>query len=461
MKKQKIISGLLTVAAILTAAPAVNVNADSFHTVCESGKYVYQSNYNNKVTVYTKAGNKKKSYKLVKLGRNTPAALGDIYMTGSYMYYYQYPDKKVDENASKKVTVYQVPIDKKTGHIYGKKIKKLFKAGDAEEFQFLYANKKKIIYSQGSRIVSVDLNKKKKQYLAKTNRKGYRVSIACDSTGKSVKIGNYIYYTCYDFKETKLQSEEVTGKPGKNRFYQLDVKKGKIKKIAENISIASSTEQRPLQKNFTCFTNVAVSGKKIYIVTKDAILCYDSSKKTLKKVIASTVMQKCFEQQGLQDIKEWDTLCMMIYKGRLYVESLLKYDYEQKKEADNTPYPCYNKRSMVVSVSLKNLSALRYEKELSGFLVDKNKRDYQQKTKEALVYDLTFKSGTFLTMERNGKCIGEFFDEDGKLMYYSYDIKTGIVKKYSSAKAKAKKIAKGINDWYQPNYLYNPYEDEL
>lgn len=419
-KYEKMLICTMFVFSLIVSRPLVS-SAKSVTNPYTGSKYVYSTDYKNGILLYGKDGRKKKKYQLIK-NKDKEYSMGTIYKTKSFVYYCD-----TNQGYSPNGNVWQVPVDKKTGKLKTKSKKRLFHVDAWQEF--LYATDKKIVYRLDQSIVSYNKKTKKKSNLTKHSDGNGQIQVAKDASGQAAKIGNYIYYT------RDINTEAA--------LYQLNIATGKTKKILEGARTDWSKRYRHDYGNSDPV--VGISGKKLYVTTKEGIVCYDTANKKKTTLITMESLEQGIKSNNSTDAFESLDVVNYYFLGKtMYLEISLN----SAEREGSYGQLVYDKNYIVVSMDKTTGSAFTYENEISAFLKN-NGSGYQDSDYDGLkCWDVH--TGIMLGMTQKGTWIGEFVDAQGKYFYLTYNAKTKTKKTYSAKKAKVRLLQKGINDQYLP-----------
>ena len=400
---KKAAGGMLVLAMTVTSlgAPGVQAATKSKNYVSpyEGKKYVFATNYNNGIYAYNKKGKLVKNYTVVK-GIDKEYSMGAVYKTKSYLYFCD-----TNEGYSQDGNVWQIPINKKTEKLNVKKKKKDLTG---------LANRDNIIY------------------------------MAKDSSGRTVKVGNCVYYTVVSY------GFSADGSVG---LFELNLKTGNERQVTTSVAMPwrlryghEYSERNPI---------LGVSGSDLYIQTTSKLIKYNTKTKkttTLMKnknsspLDSSMSIDNCVTANaGVDNIKEWDILGIRCCGKKLYLEVRIKYNFSTPSSDSYQEYGNkYEVKNIMLSMNKKDGSNLVYEADLSKFLAS---HDGENKDSD---YDginnWTNHTGSMMSVTSKGVWLAEFVNEKGNRSYFTYNMKTKKHGVYSKKKAKLELIKRGIQD---------------
>ena len=255
---------MLVLAMTVTSlgAPGVQAATKSKNYVSpyEGKKYVFATNYNNGIYAYNKKGKLVKNYTVVK-GIDKEYSMGAVYKTKSYLYFCD-----TNEGYSQDGNVWQIPINKKTEKLNVKKKKKLFHVKDWDSF--VYATDTKIVFNRQGGLYSYNKKTKKKKDLTGLANRDNIIYMAKDSSGRTVKVGNCVYYTVVSY------GFSADGSVG---LFELNLKTGNERQVTTSVAMPwrlryghEYSERNPI---------LGVSGSDLYIQTTSKLIKYNTKTK--------------------------------------------------------------------------------------------------------------------------------------------------------------------------------------
>lgn len=389
----------MTVTSLGAPGAQAATKSKNYVSPYEGKKYVFATNYNNGIYAYNKKGKLVKNYTVVK-GIDKEYSMGAVYKTKSYLYFCD-----TNEGYSQDGNVWQIPINKKTEKLNVKKKKKDLTG---------LANRDNIIY------------------------------MAKDSSGRTVKVGNCVYYTVVSY------GFSADGSVG---LFELNLKTGNERQVTTSVAMPwrlryghEYSEGNPI---------LGVSGSDLYIQTTSKLIKYNTKTKkttTLMKnknsspLDSSMSIDNCVTANaGLDNIKEWDILGIRCCGKKLYLEVRIKYNFSTPSSDSYQEYGNkYEVKNIMLSMNKKDGSNLVYEADLSKFLAS---HDGENKDSD---YDginnWTNHTGSMMSVTSKGVWLAEFVNEKGSRSYFTYNMKTKKHGVYSKKKAKLELIKRGIQD---------------
>ena len=437
---KKAAGGALVLAMVVTSlgAPGVQAATKSKNYVSpyEGKKYVFATNYNNGIYAYNKKGKLVKNYTVVK-GIDKEYSMGAVYKTKSYLYFCD-----TNEGYSQDGNVWQIPINKKTEKLNVKKKKKLFHVKDWDSF--VYATDTKIVFNRQGGLYSYNKRTKKRKDLTGLANRDNIIYMAKDSSGRTVKVGNCVYYTVVSY------GFSADGSVG---LFELNLKTGNERQVTTSVAMPwrlryghEYGERNPI---------LGVSGSNLYIQTASKLIKYNTKTKkttTLMKnknsnpLDSSMSIDNCVTANaGVDNIKEWDILGIRCCGKKLYLEVRIKYNFSTPSSDSYQEYGNkYELKNIMLSMNKKDGSNLVYEADLSKFLAS---HDGENKDSD---YDginnWTNHTGSMMSVTSKGVWLAEFVNEKGNRSYFTYNMKTKKHGGYSKKKAKLELIKRGIQD---------------